>query len=73
MNKSEKDKYHLMSLLCGIYNATQMNPSIKQNHGHTEASGGCQGERGWGELEWEAGASRYKLLYIKWIHNKVLL
>ena len=26
-----------------------------------------------GGMEWEFGVSRYKLLYIEWIHNKVLL
>ena len=26
-----------------------------------------------GEMEWEAGISRCKLLYIEWINNKVLL
>ena len=29
--------------------------------------------RGGGGMEWEAGVSRCKLLYIKWINNKVLL
>ena len=26
-----------------------------------------------GVMEWEFGVSRYKLLYIKWLNNKVLL
>ena len=26
-----------------------------------------------GEMEWEVGISRCKLLYIEWINNKVLL
>ena len=29
--------------------------------------------RGWGGMEWEVGISRCKLLYVKWINNKVLL
>ena len=28
--------------------------------------------RGGGRLDWEFGISRYKLLYIEWINNKVL-
>ena len=31
-------------------------------------------EKGLGEeMAWESGTSRHKLLYIKWINNKVLL
>ena len=26
-----------------------MNLSKKQNHGHREQTGGCQGKRGWGK------------------------
>ena len=32
-----------------------------------------KGERGWGRINNEFGISRYKLLHIKWIKNKVLL
>ena len=32
-----------------------------------------KGERVGGWVEWEAGVSRCKLLYIEWINNKVLL
>ena len=31
------------------------------------------GRGGRGEMELEFGVSRYKLLYIEWINNKVLL
>ena len=53
---------------------TQTNLSRKQieNHGHRERTGGCQGGGGQGGMEWEAGVSRCKLLYIEWINNKVL-
>ena len=42
----------------------------KQTHGHR-----VFGERDqvWGRVDWEFGISRCKLLYIKWINNKVLL
>ena len=46
----EKDKYHMMSLTCGIYYMTHMNLSTKQKqtHRHREQTCGCQGGRGWG-------------------------
>ena len=33
----------------------------------------AKGERGLGEMEWEFGVSRCKLVYIEWINNKVLI
>ena len=33
----------------------------------------AKGEGGGGEMDQEFGISRYKLLYIGWINNKVLL
>ena len=33
------------------------------------AKGECVG----GRMEWEVGVNRYKLLYIEWMNNKVLL
>ena len=52
-----------------------MNLSMKQkqNHRHREQTGGCQGGRGWGGLEWEVGGSSCELLCIGWINNKVQL
>ena len=52
-----------------------MNLSMKQkqNHGHREQAGGCQGEGVEGGMEWEVKVSRCKLLYREWINNKVLL
>ena len=32
-----------------------------------------KGEGVGGGMEWEVGVSRYKILYIEWINNKVLL
>ena len=53
---------------------TQINLSMKQkqNHGHREQAGSCQGEEAGGGKEWEVGVSRYDLLYIECINNKVL-
>ena len=33
VSQKEKDKYHVISLICGIYNTTQMNISMKQKWG----------------------------------------
>ena len=48
-----------------------MNISVKQKqtHRHREQTCGCRG----GEKDWEFGISRYKLVHIEWINNKVLL
>ena len=32
-----------------------------------------KGEVGGGETDWEFGVSRYKLLHVEWIKNRVLL
>ena len=50
----------------------QMNISMKKRITDTEQTCGCQGRRGLGEeWKWEVRVSRYKLLYIEWINNKV--
>ena len=53
---------------------TQMKLSMKQkqNQGHREQTGDCQGQGGGRGLDWEFGVNRCTLLYIEWI-NKVLL
>ena len=45
VSQKEKDKYRMISLICGIYNMTQMNLSTKQKqtHGHREQTCSCQG------------------------------
>ena len=45
----------------------------KQNHGHEELTGGCQGGGVQGRMEWEVGVSKCKLLCIEWINSKVVL
>ena len=48
VNQKEKDKYHLISLICGMVNMTQMNlfAKQKQTFRHREQTCGCQGEEG---------------------------
>ena len=45
VNQKEEDKYHMISLLCGIENMAQMNLSTKQKqtHRHRDQTG-CQGK-----------------------------
>ena len=40
----------------------------KETHRHRKQTCGCQG----GGMDWEFGISKYKLLHIEWINNKVL-
>ena len=51
VSQKEKDKYHMISLICGISNMTQMNLSTKQKqaHRHREQTCSCQGGGGPGE------------------------
>ena len=53
----------------------QMNLSIekKQTHRHGEQTCGCQGREGWGGTDGKFGVDRYKLLYLEWVSNEVLL
>ena len=51
VSQKEKDKYHMISLICGIQNTTQMNLSTKQKQTrrHRQQTCGCQGGRAIGE------------------------
>ena len=44
-SQKEKNKYRMITLICGIQNMTQMNLSTKQKqtHGHGEPSCGAKG------------------------------
>ena len=74
VSQKEKEKYHMISLICGIYNTAQINISMKQKQAHRyrEEAYGCQRWGGVGGKNWEFGINRGKLLYIGWISNKVL-
>ena len=51
VSQAEKDKYHMISFICGIYNATQMNLQTKQKqtHRYREETCGCPGKEGFGD------------------------
>ena len=60
-SKSDRNKYHMIPLLCGIWNMTHMNKYTKdkQTQRHRPQSCGCQG--GGGGMDWEFRISRCKL------------
>ena len=61
-SKSDKDKYHVISLICGIENMTHRNLAMnqKQTHRCGEQACSCQGS---GEgMGWEFGISRCDLV-----------
>ena len=49
VSQKKEDKYHVISLICGIENVTQMNLSTtqKQTHRLREKTEGCQEMTGW--------------------------
>ena len=56
--ESERDKYHMISLLCGIKNVTPMNLSVKQKQTHHLGEQACGCQVGGGGMDWEFGFSR---------------
>ena len=74
---SQKDKYHMISLIHGISNTTQTNISMNQKQIHRQRTDLWfpmgKGGRGGGWKDWEFGISRGKLLFIEWINSKILL
>jgi len=55
MTKEKKDKYHMISLICEIWNMAQINLSTKQKqtHRHRKQICGCQGQGAGGrEVGW---------------------
>ena len=50
VSQKQKDKYHMISIIRGIQNMTQINLSTKQKqtHEHREQTCGCQGGGDWG-------------------------
>ena len=45
----------------------------KETHRHREQTYGCQKVAGWGGKDWGFGINRGKLVYMRWINNKILL
>ena len=71
-SQTEKDKYHMISLICGAPNMTQMILYTKQKQTHRLGEQAKVG-RPRGGKDPELGINRRKLFYIKQINNQVLL
>ena len=61
----------MMLLACGVENMTQT--CLRNRNRLTEKTDFRKGRGSWRGINEEFGISRYKLLYIKQINNKVLL
>ena len=55
-----------------IYKNRNRLTDIENRLAVAKAGGGAGGGGNGGGMDWELGISRYKLLYIEWINNKVL-
>ena len=51
VSQNEKDKYHMISLICGIQNTTQMNLSMKQKQTHRHRRQTFHYQRGKGKAD----------------------
>ena len=73
ISQKEKDKYHMISLICGILNMAQMNLSTKQDTDIENRLVVAMGREGVEGKDWEFGINKCKLVHTGWINNKVLL
>ena len=73
--QKEKDKYHMISLICGILSMAQIIVSKNRNRlGDMESRVvGIKGEEGRSGIDGGFGVGRCKLLHLEWINNEVLL
>ena len=62
--QTEKEKYYMTFLVCGIYTVIHMN--LQNRDRLREETYGCQGK--W--IIREFGMGMYTLLYLKWVTNK---
>ena len=74
VSQSEKDKYHAISHICGIYNTSEHINKTKPESETQRTEVWLPRERREGEeLKQKFGIIRCKLVHIGWINNKVLL
>ena len=72
VSQKEKNKYHILTDICGTRRMVQMNwfACTEQTYGH---QGGKVAGGGGGVMNWEIGIDTYTLICTKWITNKNLL
>ena len=75
VSQKEKDRYNMISLICGIQHIAQMNLSTeqKQSYRHGEQTCGCQEGARRSGMDLEFLVNRGKLLHFEWTDNKFLL
>ena len=78
LRQKEKDKYHMISFICGIQNMAQMILSTKQKQKQIKVKESrlvvARGEEGRSRMDdREFGIGRGKLLHLEWMGNEVLL
>ena len=74
--KSERERqilYDITYMWDLKYNRNEHTRKQKQTHKHREQTYGCQGGWRWERDGLRVEISIYKLIYIRWINNKVLL
>ena len=63
ISQTEKDKYHMISLICGIYNKNQNKQTNRSETDlYRQHFDDCQIEQGWGLGEKGEGIKTYKLV-----------
>ena len=70
VSQKEKDKYHIISLIWGISNMTQMNLSTKQKQAHRYREKICDCQGGWRVGSDELGSWDEQMKTITWRLDK---
>ena len=76
LSQKEKDKYHMISLICRIWHKYGTNELIYKTETDSDIENRLVVAKGVGAgrgMDWEFGVSRCKLLHLEWIDNKVLM
>ena len=66
VSQTEKDKYHMISLICGIFKKGTNELIYKTKRvTHVKINLWLPGDKGGGRINWKIGIDTYTLLYIK--------
>ena len=75
VSQTEKDKYHMISLICRILKKNDTHELIKQKQTHRlrkQTYGYQKGKMLGEEIDWEFGIDRYPLLYLVMTNRDLL-
>ena len=75
VSQKQKNKYHMISLISGIYYMAHMNYLQKRNKlmDFGEQTCGCRGTGGGSGRDWNLGVSRCQPSRLEWISYEILL